>query len=53
MTGACKVQLLRPRWRGRQVAVALMASEILMTMAATSGVDVVRVDDGGCHAWVC
>ena len=24
----------------------------LMTMAATSGVDVVRVDDGGCHAWL-
>ena len=23
-----------------------------MTMAATSGVDVVRVDDGGCHAWL-
>ena len=23
-----------------------------MTMAATSGVDVVRVDDGGCRAWL-
>ena len=34
---------LRPRWHARQVVVALMASEILMTMAATSGVDVVRV----------